>query len=287
MAGLLVPPDMQQYYGIDATGNPTGVSNPAQPTIPPASTPTATGKGPGAATGKGPVPGAMNMPGAQYAQGRPGDPNFFQQDPMASRGVQSMGLANPFYMANVADLARPQMAGQASYMRQMAGLGQQPMAQAPTVSPMPPAQFPQQPPPATFGGMPPPATGKGSLPATGKMPQSGGSTAPVAGGKMPSSGGSTTPETGGGYMPPQTPSAPPTTVPSSDIAAPAVMPTTPEYSPQEPISGGGMATQVQGPVMEKQAGGSTYGFDSSQIQDAQNEMIRRAIDAAAGVGPKS
>jgi hypothetical protein len=48
-----------------------------------------------------------------------------------------------------------------------------------------------------------------------------------------------------------------------------------------------MANQVEGPVMEKQAGGSTYGFDSSQIQDAQNEMIRRAIDAAAGVGPKS
>lgn len=187
-----------------------------------------------------------------------------------------MGLAQPFYMANVSDLAQPSMAGQASYMRQMAGLGQTPMAQSPMVTPMPPAQFPPTQPPVTFGGQPPAATGKG--------PGTGG--APTAGGKMPTSGG-TTPETGGGYMPPQTPSAPPTTVPSSDIAAPAVMPTTPEYSPQEPISGGGMATQVQGPVMEKQAGGSTYGFDSSQIQDAQNEMIRRAIDAAAGVGPKS
>lgn len=279
MAGLLVPPDIQQQYNIDALGNPTGVSNPTTPTIPPASTPTATGKGPGAATGKGPLPGAMNMPAPQYAQGRPGDPNFFQQDPMASRGVQSMGLANPFYMANVADLARPQMAGQASYMRQMAGLGQQPMAQAPTVSPMPPAQFPQQPPPATFGGMPPPATGKGSLPATGKMPQSGGSTAPVAGGKMPSSGGSTTPETGGGYMPPQTPT-------TGDTVTPAVMPTQPESNVQTAVGGGGSA-QTEGPTMDKQSGGSTFGFDSADVRGAQDEMIRRAIDAAAQVGPKS
>lgn len=66
------------------------------------------------------------------------------------------------------------------------------------------------------------------------------------------------------------------------------MPTTTEYSPQNPISGGGgMAMEPQGAVMEKQAGGSTYGFDSGEVQNAQDEMIRRAIDAAAGVGPKS
>jgi hypothetical protein len=212
----------------------------------------------------------MNMPAPQYSQGRPGDPSFFQQDPMASRGVQSMSTAQPFYMANVADLAQPQMAGQASYMRQMAGLGQQPMAQAPTVSPMPPAQFPQQPPPATFGGTPPPATGKGSSPATGKMPNAGSAT-PVAGGKMPSSGG--------GYMPPQTPT-------TGDTVTPAVMPTQPESNVQTAVGGGGSA-QTEGPTMDKQSGGSTFGFDSADVRGAQDEMIRRAIDAAAQVGPKS
>lgn len=309
MAGIMLTPEMQAQYGVDANGNPVGVGSVTEPAIP-NPTPTATGKsstsgmaqlpsrvgdafqrtatGKGAASGKGPRPGPA--PGAVGEPAIPGSmQNNFQQDPMAQRGLQSMGLAQPFYMANVSDLAQPSMAGQASYMRQMAGLGQTPMAQSPMVTPMPPAQFPPTQPPVTFGGQPPAATGKGpgtgGAPSTGKLPQSQSPT-PTAGGKMPTSGG-TTPETGGGYMPPQTPSAPPTTVPSSDIAAPAVMPTTPEYSPQEPISGGGMATQVQGPVMEKQAGGSTYGFDSSQIQDAQNEMIRRAIDAAAGVGPKS
>lgn len=283
MAGLLVPPQMQQYYGIDAQGNPTGVGSVTQPAIPnPTPTPTATGKGPGGATGKGPTPGAMNMPAPQFTQGRPGDPNFFQQDPMAKQGVQSMGLAQPFYMANVADLAQPQMAGQASYMRQMAGLGQTPMAQAPNVSPMPPAQFPPIQPPATFGGQqqqPPAATGKG--PATGKLPQTQSPT-PTAGGKMPSSGGT-------GYMPPQTPETgggyPSSPEPNQYQAA--VMPTSPESSVQTPISGGGGASQPEGAVMEKQTGGSTYGFDSGDVRNAQNDMIRRAIDAAAEIGPKS
>ena len=311
MAGYMITPEMQAQYGIDANGNPTGVGSVTQPAIPnPTPTPTASGKaisrmgqatgdafqrtatGKGAASGKGPNPGAP--PGTVGEPAIPGGmQNSFQQDPMAQRGVQSMGLAQPFYMANVSDMAQPSMAGQASYMRQMAGLGQTPMAQSPTVTPMPPAQFPPMQPPVTFGGQPPAATGKGpgagGAPSTGKLPQSQSPT-PTAGGKMPSSGGGynpAAPDTGG-YMPPQTPSSPTPTAPSSDVAAPAVMPTTPEYSPQNPISGGGgMANQVEGPVMEKQAGGSTYGFDSSQIQDAQNEMIRRAIDAAAGVGPKS
>ena len=306
MAGLMLTPEMQAQYGLNPDGTPaTGVGSVTQPAIPnPTPTPTASGKaisrigqgtadafqrtatGKGAASGKGPQPG----PGTPAPVGEPAIPmgsQFqFKQDPMASRGVQSMGMAQPFYMANVADLAQPQMAGQASYMRQMAGLGQAPMAQAPNVSPMPPAQFPPMPPPQTFGGQPPAATGKGpgagGAPSTGKLPQSQSPT-PIAGGKMPSSGGAgymppDTPETGGGY-----PSRP-----EPDQYQAAVMPTTTEYSPQNPISGGGgMAMEPQGAVMEKQAGGSTYGFDSGEVQNAQDEMIRRAIDAAAGVGPKS
>jgi hypothetical protein len=280
MAGMFVPPNMQEYYGIDAYGQPnTGATT--QPATP--NPPQATGKGP-TATGKGSLGGAASMPAGGYAQGRPGDPGFFQQDPMASRGVQSMGLAQPFYMANVADLARPQMAGQASYMRQMAGLGYDPMAQAPTVSPMPPAQFPSMPPPATFGGQQPQApvaSGKGPAmgggPATGKMPNAG-SAAPVAGGKMPS--------TNTGYLPPQTP--------ETETMRPAVEPPMAgDISVPEPTGtmtgsdGGASAAQPEGNAAPKQAGGSMYGFDTADVRGAQDEMIRRAIDAAVQVGPKS
>ena len=301
MAGYMITPEMQARYGIDANGNPTGVGSVTQPAIPnPTPTPTATGKGPnnlgsfGAirdgtqnmfeqrASGKGSTSPSYDPTATRFPAVPAGSPSPFSQDPMAQRGVQSMGVAQPFYMANVAGLAQPQMAGQAAYMRQMAALGQTPMAQSPTVSPLPPAQFPTMPPTQTFGG-PRPATGKGPgsgqtgqpppPPATGKMPQAPGSIAGGAGYMPPQ-----TPETGGGY-----PSSP---EPNQYQAA--VMPTSPESNVQTPISGGGgMANQVEGPVMEKQVGGSTYGFDSSVFQDAQNEMIRRAIDAAAGVGPKS
>lgn len=309
MAGMMITPEMQAQYNIDADGNPTGVGSVTQPAIP-NPTPTATGKGPNnqggfgmirdatqdmfeqrRATGKGSASGEGPQPGPP-PPGTVGQPaisgsmqNSFQQDPMAQRGVQSMGLAQPFYMANVSGLAQPQMAGQASYMRQMAGLGQTPMAQSPMVSPLPPAQFPPMQPPATFGGQPPAATGKGpgpgGAPSTGKLPQSQSPT-PIAGGKMPSSGGTgymppQTPETGGGY-----PSRP-----EPDQYQAAVMPTSPESSVQTPISGGGGATQPEGAVMEKQGGGSTYGFNSGDVRNAQNDMIRRAIDAAAEIGPKS
>jgi len=196
-----------------------------------------------------------------------------------------MGLAQPFYMANTADLARPQMAGQASYMRQMAGLGQAPMAQAPTVSPMPPAQFPSMPPPATFGGQQPQApvaSGKGPAmgggPATGKMPNAG-SAAPVAGGKMPS--------TNTGYLPPQTP--------ETETMRPAVEPPMADdfyvTEPASTMTGGGggspALSEGTGNVAPKQAGGSMYGFDTADVRGAQDEMIRRAIDAAVQIGPKS
>ena len=279
MAGFMIPPNMQDYYRVDASGSPVGATT--QPAVP--NPPQATGKGP-TATGKGSLGGAAGMPLPGYSQGRPGDPGFFQQDPMASRGVQSMGLAQPFYMANVSDLAQPQMAGQASYMRQMAGLGQTPMAQAPTMTPMPPAQFPPTPPPATFGGMPPPsqpvATGKGpGGPATGKMPQSNVAampgTAPGATGKMPSN-------TQGNYLPPQTP--------ETETFRPAVQPPMDDYYIPEPATAppsGSGAMQPEGPVAPKQAGGSMYGFDARDVQAAQNDSIRRAIDAAVQVGSKS
>lgn len=299
MAGLMISPEMAAQMGINPDGTPaTGVGSVTQPAIP-NPTPTATGKGPNNPGGFGMIrDGTQNMferrasgkgstsPSYDPTATRPpavpaGSPSPFSQDPMAQRGVQSMGVAQPFYMANVAGLAQPQMAGQAAYMRQMAALGQTPMAQSPTVSPLPPAQFPTMPPTQTFGG-PRPATGKGPgsgqtgqpppPPATGKMPQAPGSIAGGAGYMPPQ-----TPETGGGY-----PSRP-----EPDQYQAAVMPTSPESNVQTPISGGGGASQPEGAVMEKQAGGSTYGFDSSVFQDAQNETIRRAIDAAAGVGPKS
>lgn len=302
MAGLMLTPEMAAQLGVNPDGSPaTGVGSVTQPAIP-NPTPTATGKGPNnqggfgmirdatqrRASGKGSTPPSYDPTATRNPAVPAGAPSPFTQDPMASRGVQSMGVAQPFYMANAAGLAQPQMAGQAAYMRQMGALGQAPMAQSPTVSPLPPAQFPAMPPTQTFGG-PQPATGKGPgsgqpgqpspPPATGKLPQPPGS---IAGGGGSGGGGGYmppgTPETGGGY-----PSRP-----EPDQYQAAVMPTTTEYSPQNPISGGGgMAAQPEGPVMEKQAGGSTYGFDSSEVEDARSEMIRRAIDAAAGVGPKS